>query len=442
MKKVSIIILCALISLGFSILIPAQNPITPAGVYIADPSAHVWNDGKLYVYGSLDESCAYYCSHRHHVMVTEDMQTWTIHKDRFMSKGDNDAIPYNDLVLFAPDCAFKNDSFYLYYCQPSLEFTEGVASSSSPLGPFVEAQNLDRAGHDQIDPSVFVDDDGQAYYLWGQFTLKMAKLNSDMRSIDKTSLKDSVLTESEHFFHEGAYLTKRNNIYYMVFADLSRSDMPTCIGYATSKSVFGPYTYGGVIVDNDQCNPGNWNNHGSIEQLNGQWYVFYHRSTHGCNKMRKACVEPITFLEDGSIPEVEMTSQGASDPFLKDRIIEAEWACGLQGSVRIKAWADDAEALTEIRNGDKVVFKYINFEEGVNKIDIRLKPGTEGGRIVIFDEQIWHQKLGEIEVDPSLDDRWITVSTGLNSTKGIHQIWLQFWGEGTDLFSIDWISFH
>lgn len=101
---------------------------------------------------------------------------------------------------------------------------------------------------------------------------------------------------------------------YLVYADLSRADMPTCIGYATSKAPFGPYTYGGVIVDNDHCNPNNWNNHGSIAKFNGQWYVFYHRSTHGCNKMRKACVEPITFNPDGSIPEVEMTSQGAGGP--------------------------------------------------------------------------------------------------------------------------------
>ena len=96
----------------------AQNPIVPPGIYIADPSAHVWNDGKLYIYGSLDESTDYYCSYRHHVLSTTDLQNWNITKDVFSSRGENDQVPYNDALLFAPDCQFKNGTYYLYYCQP------------------------------------------------------------------------------------------------------------------------------------------------------------------------------------------------------------------------------------------------------------------------------------------------------------------------------------
>ena len=81
----------------------SQNPITPAGLYIADPSAHVWPDGKLYIYGSLDETSQYYCSWKHHVLVTEDLKSWTLHRDAFSSKGEGDAVPYNDNLLFAPD---------------------------------------------------------------------------------------------------------------------------------------------------------------------------------------------------------------------------------------------------------------------------------------------------------------------------------------------------
>ena len=95
-----------LLIVGLTVLASSQNPVTPAGVYIADPSAHFWQDGKLYIYGSLDESCDYYCSYRHHVLVTEDMNSWSIYENRFSSKGEMDAIPYNDLLLFAPDCAF------------------------------------------------------------------------------------------------------------------------------------------------------------------------------------------------------------------------------------------------------------------------------------------------------------------------------------------------
>ena len=440
-KFSELLILFGLISVMHTLSM-AQNPITPSGIYIADPSAHVWPDGKLYIYGSLDESCDYYCSHRHHIMVSENMQEWTIYKNVFVTQGSSDDVPYNDLVLYAPDCALRNDSFYLYYCQPSLDYTEGVAASASPTGPFVGAQNLERDGYHQIDPSVFVDDDGQVYYMWGQFSLKMAKLNDDMRSLDFSTFQDSVLTESAHFFHEGAYMTKRKGVYYLVFADISRADMPTCIGYATSSSPFGPYTYGGVIVDNDQCNPGNWNNHGSIAEFNNQWYVFYHRSTHGCNKMRKACVEPISFLCDGSIPEVEMTSQGAGGPLKMNTVIEAEWACVLQGNIRIQAFSKSQEEIAQMKNGDKAFFKYVDFGEGAEKMKIRINPGGDGGKIGVFAAQAWHQKLAEVEIIPSPGQSdWKIITLDLKKIPGIQAILLQFNGDGEDMFAIDWISF-
>ncbi|RPH93298.1 MAG: hypothetical protein EHM72_16450, partial [Calditrichaeota bacterium] len=267
--KILLVLLASL-----SLTVAAQNPIVPAGVYIADPSAHVWNDGRLYIYGSLDESTQYYCSWRHHVLATDDMKTWTIYKDRFSSKGVNDQLPETDALLFAPDCQYKNGIYYLYYCLPDPNYSEGVATSSSPLGPFTNAQKINLHGYNQIDPCVFVDDDGQAYYLWGQFTAKMAKLKANMTELDQTTLRDSVITEDEHHFHEGGYLVKRNGIYYFIYAHMGRSQKPTCLGYATSSSPMGPYKYGGVIIDNDNCDPGNWNNHGSLVEFCGQWYVF------------------------------------------------------------------------------------------------------------------------------------------------------------------------
>jgi hypothetical protein len=87
-------------------IISAQNPISPPGVYLADPSAHVWNTGKLYIYGSLDESCNYYCSKRHHVMSTDNLKNWQLHKNALVSAGEGDGISYNDNVLYAPDVAY------------------------------------------------------------------------------------------------------------------------------------------------------------------------------------------------------------------------------------------------------------------------------------------------------------------------------------------------
>ncbi len=419
----------------------AQNPIVPPGVYFADPAAHVWNDGKLYVYGSVDESPNYYCSWRYHVLSTADLRKWELFEDRFASKGPYDQVPESDHLLFAPDCQFKAGSYYLYYCLPDREFTEGVAISPSPTGPFTNGRNIKLYGYNQIDPCVFIDDDGQAYYVWGQFTTKMAKLKPNMIEIDAATIRDSVLTEREHFFHEGSHLVKRNGIYYLLYAHLGRADMPTCIGYATSRSPMGPYQYGGVIIDNDHCDPGVWNNHGSIVEFNGQWYVFYHRSTHNSKMMRKACVEPIFFNEDGSIDEVEMTSQGAAPPLDALSQIDAERACLLFGNVRIQAFAADNEELGGIRHEDRAAFKYINFGEGVDSVTFRAKPGKRTGKIELALDRPWRPAVGSVEIPGKENGTWLNFTVAIKRISGVHALWLRFYGEEGELFSIDWFRF-
>ncbi len=419
----------------------SQNPISPAGTYIADPSARVWNDGKLYIFGSLDESCDYYCSHSHHLLYTTDMKNWVLARDIFMSKGERDGISYNDKVLYAPDAAYKNGTYYLYYCQPDKENAEGVATSKSPEGPFTNGTKIDLKGYNQIDPAIFTDDDGQVYYIWGQFAMKMAKMKPNMKELDLSSVKDSILTETEHHFHEGAFLAKRNGIYYLVYADISRGDIPTCIGYATATSPYGPYKYRGIIIDNNYCNPGNWNNHGSIAGFKDKWYVFYHRSTHGCNTMRKACVEPITFLADGSVPEVEMTSQGAGNPLDAKKVIQAEWACILTGNLRIEQKEGLQEGLEKFYNGDKAAFKYINFGQGVDSVTVKIAPGTKGGKIVMSLDKPWQKRLAIINIKPNEINAWQEQTFKVEKTTGVHGLWLLFYGDNEQMFSIDWLKF-
>lgn len=433
--------ICFLFLLFSSSLLYAQNPVSPPGIYIADPSAHVWKDGKIYIYGSNDESPDYYCSPVHHVLSSADLLKWEFTPDVFASKGPKDQVPYNDDVLFAPDCQYKNGTYYLYYCQPS-KLAEGVATSKSPLGPFVNGKAIDTKGIQEIDPCVFIDDDGQAYYIWGQFTAKMAKLKPNMTEIDLSTVKDSIVTEKEHYFHEGGYMVKRNGIYYFIYASMARANMPTCIGYATSKSPMGPFKYGGVIVDNSHCDPGNWNNHGSIVEFKGKWYVFYHRATHNCNMMRKACIEPITFNPDGSINEVEMTSQGAGAPLKATSQIEAEQACLLFGNTRITGFGKNQEQLSGIRNGDKAAYKYIDFDKGTDSFEIRVAPGKKAGKIQIIPDQPWHWGIGTIEVPGSAEPgKWINLSCKIKPTTGVHAVWLKFEGEGEDLFQADWFKF-
>jgi hypothetical protein len=423
--------------------VSGQNPIVPPGVYIADPSAHAWKDGKMYVYGSRDESPKYFCSWRHDVLSSSDLKTWTITENAFASKGKGDQVPYTDAALYAPDCQYKDGIYYMYYCLASGRNTEGVATSQSPLGPFMNGKNIYLKGINEIDPCVFIDDDGQAYYIWGQFNAKIARMKPDMMEIDTTTIKNNVVTEKEHFFHEGGYMVKRNGIYYFVYAHMGRVGMPTCIGYSTSKSPMGPFTYGGVIIDNDRCDPANWNNHGSIAQLKGQWYVFYHRSTHGSFTMRKACVEPIYFNEDGSIREAEMTTQGASGPLNPLDKMDAERACLLWGNVRIQANAQDNEELAGIRNDDKAAYKYFDFGSGVDSLTIMVAPGISPGRIDIATDSAWGRSIGSIKVSGDGDGKsWIPLTCKIRNVTGVHSLWLRFEGKGDDLFKIDWFQFH
>ncbi len=421
----------------------AQNPVLPIQYYIPDPSAKVWDDGRLYIYGSLDKSPDHYCSPEHYVVSTDDMLHWEVAKGALFASGENDQILYSDRNLCAPDCHQFGEKYYMYYCQSQRAFAEGVAISDSPNGPFLNGQAIDVAGYEQIDPSVFVDDDGQAYYIWGQFTLKMAKLNDDRISIDKSTLRDSVLTEAEHYFHEGSYLTKRKGIYYLVYADMSRAGRPTCLGYATSNSVFGPYQYRGVIIDNDHCDPEVWNNHGSIVEFKNQWYVFYHRSSHRSKMMRRMCVEPIYFEADGSIPEVEMTSQGAGEPLSAFETIEMERACLLHGTAYLKKWNDNNEMLTGIRHLDAACFKYVDFGDGAgSRVTFKVFPGDNPGRIKLSIGKPWGRAIAVVNVPASQGgEGWISVSAELSNVVGVHELWLTFTGQGNEVFSVDQFRF-
>jgi beta-xylosidase len=422
------------------ILARAQNPIVPSGVYIADPTARVWGDDKLYIYGSLDESTEYYCSWRHHVLETDNLMTWKIHENRFASKGTNDQVPYSDALLFAPDCMYKDGTYYLYYCLSDINGTEGIATSPDPTGPFTNGKKIDLGGIMEIDPAVFIDDDGQGYYIWGQFEAKIAKLKPNMIEIDTTTIITDLVTEKEHFFHEGGYMVKRNDIYYFIYADISRGNRPTCIGYATSNSPMGPFSYGGVIVDNNYSDPSNWNNHGSIVEYKGQWYVFYHRATHNSRMMRKACVEPIYFNEDGSINEVEMTSQGAGLPLNAFERIEAERACLLFGNVRIQAFDNYKEELGEINDQDNVAYKYIDFKEGIRNFTVSAA-GIKGGRISIRLDQPWRKQVGFIDIPPGDGEKWLEYTGEIDEVEGVHALWLYFYGDEENLLKLDWIKF-
>jgi hypothetical protein len=415
----------------------SQNPISPPGVYIADPTARVDVNGKMYIYGSLDVAPGEYCSARYHVLSSDDLLNWQLHANSFASAGENDAVSYSDRMLYAPDMMYRNGIYYLYYCMS--DGSEGVATSKKPEGPFTGGQKIE--GISGIDPTVFVDDDGQAYYYWGQFSAKGARLNPDMKTLDLATVTDNLATEQTHFFHEGGFVFKRAGIYYFVYTHIGRQDRATCIGYSTSTSPLGPFKYGGVIIDNAGCDPASWNNHGSVVEFQNQWYILYHRSTHGCQSMRKACIEPIVFMPDGSIPETPMTSQGAGKPLDARQQIDAARACLLWGNVRIVQDEKHQynEILSAIRHNDRAAWKYIDYGSGVQRFKARVR-SKAGGKILLVGDKPWLGVFGSITVPANSD--WTELSCDVNTKTGIETLWITFSGnDDKELFDIDWFVF-
>ena len=383
-----------------------RNPVLPLEYHIPDSEGHVMPDGKLYVYGSYDDREDVFCSEKYYVASTSDMEHWTIYDESLNGKdipwfNDPDAPKYPGIdwshptpfiqkmlaqaaaggddmkekfekaedeekppLLFAPDCVEKDGKYYLYFCMP--DDSEGVAVSDRPGGPFVNPVQLPCGG---IDPSVFIDDDGQAYFYCGQLFSHGVKLNPDMTSFDRNQIVDNLVTEEEHFFHEGSSMRKIGDTYYYVYADMERGK-PTALGYSTGKSPLGPFTYRGIIVDNADCDPASWNNHGSIECVNGQWYVFYHRCSRGVQQHRRLCIEPITINPDGSIDEVLMTSQGTGEPFTPGETIMGYQSCGLKGNVYIGLDDQYGEKLMNISEGDEMIFRYVRSGRPYTKVKI------------------------------------------------------------------------
>jgi arabinoxylan arabinofuranohydrolase len=411
-----------------------MNPILPIQHFVPDAEARQWPDGRMYIYGSYDISGrTSYCSWEYHVFSSADLVHWEHHGESFCSSAPNSDVPWSAAPLYAPDCIYKDGRYYLFFC--GADRSEGVAESLSPAGRFSNAHPVEGADGDAIDPAAMVDDDGQVYYYWGQFNLRGARLRPDLRGIDPETLNTSLISEPEHGFHEGASIRKRGGLYYLVYTDTSRG-RATSLAYATSRSPLGPFTKGGIIIDNTGCDPETWNNHGSIAPFNDQWYVFYHRSSQATRFNRRACVEPIRFNPDGSIDEVEMTTQGASGPLPATRPIEAWRACLLGGKVRTGAHGpteDDPsvrEWLTMIHDGDWAGYKYVDFDaQPVNAFLARAGSPTYGGIIEVRLDQPDGELIGTCQVPRTGGwQKWATVRCPVQGARGVRAVYLAFKG--------------
>ena len=400
-----------------------HNPLLDNRTFVPDVEAHAWGDGRIYLYGSYDiQGNRGYCSDVYHVFSSPDLINWTDHGVAFSLADSNWARDCG--ALYAPDCAYRDGWYYLYYCVPDGRC--GVAKSQSPAGPFRDVGQI--AGVQGIDPAVLMDDDGQAYLYWGQLTWgKVAKLRDNMVEIDPDTITQS-LTVAEHEFHEGSSVKKINGKYYFLFADTHRhGGRPTSLGYAVSDDPMAGFRYGGVVIDNFGCDPAVWNDHGSMECFGGQWYVFYHRSTHGTEFSRRVCAEPICIQPDGSIPEVVQTSAGVGRTIPADRVIPAQLACELSGQARVagEPSAGGALMLTELADRDTATYRYLDFH-GEDTFRIRMRSGGEG-RVELYTDGLYHAEL-------SIPDGTDFVETvgHIPPLHGTHTLTLKFYGNLRD----------
>ena len=287
-------------------LLAQTNPFV-RNMYTADPSAHVWADGRLYVYASHDIDPPRGCDlmDQYHVWSTDDMVHWTDHGEILRASQVSWGRPEGGF-MWAPDCAFKNGIYYFYFPHPSgKEWNKtwkiGVATSKSPASGFT-VQGYIEGLASLIDPCVFVDDDGQAYFYYGGGgTCKGGRLKENMMAIDGEMTKMEGLVD----FHEASWVHKRNGLYYLSYSDNHDSaGKHNRMCYATSKRPMGPWVYQGIYMDPTDS----YTNHGSIVEYKGQWWSFYHNSSIShFDWLRSVCVDKLFYNEDGTIRKVVQT---------------------------------------------------------------------------------------------------------------------------------------
>lgn len=282
-----------------------KNPFI-THMYTADPSAHVWKDGRLYVYASHDVDPPRGCDlmDKYHVFSTDDMVHWKDHGEILSSDNVEWGRPEGGF-MWAPDCAYKNGTYYFYFPHPSgtdwnNTWKIGVATSKKPAKNFKSKGYIEGVGgFAMIDPCVFVDDNQQAYlYYGGGGKCAVAKLKDNMVEIDG----DIKMMEGLKDFHEATWVFKRNGVYYLTYSDNNQGANRLC--YATSNSPLGPWDYKGIYLEPTGCDT----SHGSVVEYKGQWYAFYHnQSISGRGNLRSICVDKLYFNEDGTIKMVEQT---------------------------------------------------------------------------------------------------------------------------------------
>ncbi|OBR68233.1 alpha-N-arabinofuranosidase [Paenibacillus oryzae] len=308
-------------------------------IFTADPSAHVY-EGKIYIYPSHDldhdepsnDNGDQYKMEDYHVLSMDNFDSPVVDHGEALHLRD---IPWASKQLWAPDAAYKNNTYYLFFPARDHDgiFRLGVATSESPAGPFTPQPNY-MEGSFSIDPAVLVDDDNRSYIyfggLWGGQLEKwqtgsfvpdaegpapdqpalgpqVALLSDDMLSFQGKPVEISIVDEDgnpilawdeERRYFEGPWMHKYNGYYYLSYSTGTTHKLV----YAIGKNPMGPFTFKGEILSPVI----GWTTHHSIVQVEDKWYLFYHDSSLSEGVNHKRCVKysELKYNEDGTIQKI------------------------------------------------------------------------------------------------------------------------------------------
>ncbi len=436
--KRTFLILILLMSMTVT-LMRAQNPIIQTK-YTADPAPLVHN-GKVYLYTTHDEDeSTWFTMNNWLLYSSEDMVNWTDH-GTVLSYSD---FNWGKINAWAPQCIERNGKFYMYVPLTARDNQNaiGVAVADSPYGPFYDplGKPLVKSGHGDIDPSVFIDDDGQAYLYWGNPKLYYVKLNEDMITYegDIVTVPNTVESfgkregdpERPTTYEEGPWLYKRNDLYYLLYPG---GPLPEHIGYSTSDSPTGPWEYQGVLMPAEGRS---FTNHPALIDFKGNTYFFYHNGAlpGGSGFTRSVCVQEAEFNTDGTIKPMVMEEEGIEEglttlnPYIINQAETIAWSEGVksrkneQVGVFIKAMYNNA--YTMVRDVDfrkegpsKFTAQLGTVHNGNVSMEIRID-GTDG------------KLIGTVDVPlTGGSDRWALRTIDVEDVTGVHDLYFVFKGK-------------
>lgn len=430
----------------------AQNPIVQT-IYTADPAPIVHND-TLFLYTGHDEDrSTWFVMKDWRCYSTTDMVNWT---DRGSSLS-VEAFSWANKDAWAGQCIYRKGKFYWYVPLSQSNgkgMAIGVAVSTNPAEPFSDAigKPLVHSGNGDIDPTVFIDDDGQAYLYWGNPYLKYVKLNEDMTSYSGEVITVPLNKEGFHIrfkdsdkrpsaYEEGPWLYKRKALYYLLYA---AGGVPEHLAYSTAPTATGPWTYRDTIMT--VINKGGaFTNHPGLVDYKGKSYMFYHNGAlpGGGGFNRSVCVEECRFNDDGTIVRIDPSSgiKNAAENLNPFKRVEAEtiaWGQGVETTAneRVGVYVSD------LNSGDHIKVRSVDFGKGTSSFEANVATTAVGSAIEIRLDSLTGTLVGKLDIKATGGwQNWKNQSAKASNAKGVHDVFFVCKGPEGNLFNFNWWKF-